>query len=157
MHRVVDGIDVRTLRERLKPDSGYLSRLLQSLESQELAQTDAQASVGWVRRVVLTQKGVDERATYDALSNNLARSFLKPLNPAQRDRLVIAMSEVERLLRPGAVEVRVELPESPAAQWCLEQYFTELIARSDMGFDPTQSNSASIEEMTPPAGFFVVA
>jgi DNA-binding MarR family transcriptional regulator len=66
------GIDVRTLRERLKLDSGYLSRLLRSLEAQVLVQTDAHASDGWVRRVVLTQKGVDERATYDALLNNLA-------------------------------------------------------------------------------------
>ena len=49
--------------------------------------------------MVLTHKGVDERATYDALSCNLAWSFLEPLNPAQRDRLVSAMSEVERLLR----------------------------------------------------------
>ena len=32
MHRVVDGINVRTLRERLKLDSGYLSRLLRSLK-----------------------------------------------------------------------------------------------------------------------------
>ena len=110
-----DGIDVRTLRERLKLDSGYLSRLLRSLEAQGLVQTDAQASDGRVRRVVLTQKGVDERATYDALSNNLGWSFLEPLNPAQRDRLVSATAEVERLFRPGAVEVRVELPKSPAA------------------------------------------
>ncbi len=115
MHRVVNGIDVRTLRERLKLDSGYLSRLLRSLEAQGLVQTDAQSSDGRVRRVVLTQKGVDERATYDALSNNLGWSFLEPLNPAQRDRLVSATAEVERLFRPGAVEVRVELPKSPAA------------------------------------------
>jgi GNAT superfamily N-acetyltransferase/DNA-binding PadR family transcriptional regulator len=148
---------VRTLRERLKLDSGYLSRLLRSLEAQGLVQTDTQASDGRVRRVVLTQKGVDERATYDALSNDLAWSFLKPLDPAQRDRLVSAMAEVERLLRAGAVEVRAEAPDSAAAQWCLVQYFTELAARFDMGFDPTRSNSASIQEMTPPAGFFVVA
>src|SRR3712207_5432258 len=86
-----------------------------------------------------------------------AWSFLKPLDPAQRDRLVSAMGEVERLLRAGAVEVRVEAPDSAAAQWCLEQYFTELAARFDMGFDPARSNSASIAEMTPPAGYFVVA
>src|SRR3712207_3205556 len=152
-----DGIDVRTLRERLKLDSGYLSRLLRSLEAQGLVQTDAQASDARVRRVILTLKGIAERATYDALSNDLARSFLKPLDPAQRDRLVSAMAEVERLLRVGAVEVRVEAPDSAAAQWCLEQYFAELAARFDMGFDPTQSNSASIEEMTPPAGYFVIA
>jgi GNAT superfamily N-acetyltransferase len=107
--------------------------------------------------VILTPKGVAERATYDALSNDLAWSFLEPLEPAQRDRLVSAMAEVERLLRAGAVDVRVEPPDSPAAQWCLEQYFTELAARFDMGFDPARSNSASTQEMTPPAGFFVVA
>ena len=32
-----DGIDMRLLRERLKLDSGYLSRLLRSLEAQGLA------------------------------------------------------------------------------------------------------------------------
>jgi DNA-binding MarR family transcriptional regulator/GNAT superfamily N-acetyltransferase len=152
-----NGIAVRTLRERLKLDSGYLSRLLRSLEAQGLVQTDAQASDARVRRVALTPKGVAERKTYDALSNDLAWSFLEPLDPAQRNRLVSAMAEVERLLRAGAVEVRVETPDSAAAQWCLEQYFTELAARFDMGFDPARSNSASIEEMTPPAGFFVVA
>jgi DNA-binding MarR family transcriptional regulator/N-acetylglutamate synthase-like GNAT family acetyltransferase len=151
------GINVRTLRERLKLNSGYLSRLLRSLEAQGLVQTDAQASDARVRRVILTPKGVTERATYDALSNDLAWSFLEPLDPAQRDRLVSAMAEVERLLRAGAVDVRVEAPDSAAAQWCLEQYFTELAARFDMGFDPTLSNSASIEEMTPPAGSFVIA
>ena len=152
-----NGINVRALRERLKLDSGYLSRLLRSLEAQGLVQTDAQASDGRIRRVILTPKGVAERATYDALSNDLAWSFLEPLEPAQRDRLVSAMAEVERLLRAGAVDVRVEPPDSPATQWCLEQYFTELAARFDMGFDPARSNSASTQEMTPPAGFFVVA
>jgi DNA-binding MarR family transcriptional regulator/GNAT superfamily N-acetyltransferase len=152
-----DGIDVRALRERLKLDSGYLSRLLRSLEAQGLVQTDTQARDARVRRVVLTPKGITERATYDALSNDLAWSFLKPIDPAQRDRLVSAMAEVERLLRAGTVELRVEALDNAAAQWCLEQYFTELAARFEMGFDPARSNSASIDEMTPPAGFFVVA
>ena len=48
-----DGIDVRVLRERLKLYSGYVSRLLRSLEAQGLVQTDAQASDGRVQRVVL--------------------------------------------------------------------------------------------------------
>jgi GNAT superfamily N-acetyltransferase len=63
----------------------------------------------------------------------------------------------ERLPRARAVEVRLEPPDSAAAQWCLEQYFAELSARFDIGFDPARSNPASLEEMTPPAGFFVVA
>jgi DNA-binding MarR family transcriptional regulator/GNAT superfamily N-acetyltransferase len=153
-----DGTDVRVLRERLKLDSGYLSRLLRSLEAEGLIQTEARAeSDGRVRHVVLTLKGVAERTTYDALSNELAWSFLEPLDLAQRDRLVSSMAEVERLLRAGAVDIRAEIPDSAAALWCLEQYFTELGARFEKGFDPAQSNSASIQEMMPPAGFFVVA
>jgi DNA-binding MarR family transcriptional regulator len=152
-----DGIDVRVLRERLKLDSGYVSRLLRSLEAQGLVETRHQTGDGRVRRVVLTRKGRAERATYDVLSDNLATSFLTPLDPAQRERLVNAMAEVERLLRAGEVEVRLEPPESAAARWCLEQYFAELTARFEAGFDPGRSISARADEMTPPAGFFVVA
>ena len=158
LHEVgLDGVDVRALRERLRLDSGYLSRLLRSLEAQGLVQTDAQASDGRVRRVVLTPKGIAERETYDALSNDLARSFLEPLDPARRARLVSAMTEVERLLRAGAVQVHPEAPDSPTAQRCLGEYFAELATRFEVGFDPARSNSASIEEMTPPAGYFVIA
>jgi DNA-binding MarR family transcriptional regulator/GNAT superfamily N-acetyltransferase len=152
-----DGIDVRVLRERLKLDSGYVSRLLRSLEAQGLVHVQVQTADGRVRRVVLTPEGHAERATYDNLSDELAMSFLTPLDPARRDRLVKAMAEVEHLLRAGDVEVRLEAPESAAARWCLEQYFKELAERFDVGFDPTKSNSARDEEMTPPAGFFVVA
>jgi DNA-binding MarR family transcriptional regulator len=46
LHEIArDGIDVRTLRERLKLDSGYVSRLLRSLEAQGLVQTATHASV----------------------------------------------------------------------------------------------------------------
>lgn len=152
-----DGIDVRTLRERLNLDSGYVSRLLRSLEAQGLVRTAAHASDGRVRRVALTSKGLTERATYEALSDELAASFLKPLDPAQRARLISSMAEVERLLRAGAVEVRLEPPDSAAARWCLEQYFAELSARFDVGFDLARSNPALPEEMMPPAGFLVIA
>jgi len=153
-----DGVDVRDLRTRLKLDSGYVSRLLRSLEAQGLVQVQMPAADdGRVRRVVLTPEGHAERATYETLSDDLAMAFLKPLDPAQRDRLVRAMAEVERLLRLGDVEVRLAVPDSAAARWCLEQYFAELAVRFDAGFDPARSNSARAEEMTPPAGFFFVA
>lgn len=152
-----EGIDVRVLRERLKLDSGYISRLLRALEAQGLVEMHNHAADGRVRRVVLTPKGYAERATYDALSDDLAMSFLKPLEPAQRDRLVNAMAEVERLLQAGGVDVRLEAPDSTAAQWCVQQYFEELAERFDIGFDPARSNSATVAEMTPPAGYFVIA
>jgi DNA-binding MarR family transcriptional regulator/GNAT superfamily N-acetyltransferase len=152
-----EGIDVRVLRERLRLDSGYVSRLLRSLEAQGLVRVEAQTDDGRVRRVVLTPEGRAERETYDSLSDTLAVSFLTPLEPAQRERLVKAMADVERLLRAGDVDVRLEVPQSAAARWCLERYFAELAERFDVGFDPARSNSARDEEMTPPAGFFFVA
>src|SRR3712207_2077200 len=104
-----------------------------------------------------TDTGAFERAIYDKLFDDLARSFLKRFDPTQRDRLVNAMVEVERLLCVGGMELGVEAPNSAAAQWCLERYFAELATRFEAGFDLARSNSASIEEMTPPAGFFVIA
>ena len=158
LHEVgADGVDVRVLRERLKLDAAYISRLLRSLEAQGLVKTRNHGGDGRVRRVVLTPKGRVEHATYDALSDDLVRSLLAPLDPAQRERLVNAMAEVERLLRAGGVAVRPEEPHSPAARSCLQQYFAELSERFDAGFDPARSNSASDEEMRPPAGLFVIA
>jgi DNA-binding MarR family transcriptional regulator/N-acetylglutamate synthase-like GNAT family acetyltransferase len=158
LHEIgVDGVDLRLLRQRLRLDSGYLSRLLRSLEAQKLVRTDTDPGDGRVRRVVLTPEGCSERAVYDALSDELAASLLTPLDPVQRNRLVVAMGEVERLFRAAAVEVRLAPADGAAAQWCLNQYFAELALRFETGFDPTRSNPASAAEMTPPAGYFVVA
>jgi len=67
------------------------------------------------------------------------------------------MAEVERLIRASAVEVSLEAPTSVDARWCLDEYFRELAERFETGFDPAKSNPARDDEMTPPAGFFVVA
>src|SRR4051794_287595 len=149
--------DLRELRERLGLDSGYASRLLRSLEGQDLVRVQGSADDGRRRRLSLTAKGRAEVATYDRLSDALADAMLTPLSASQRERLVAAMSEVERLIRAAAVEVRLELPSSADARACLEAYFTELAARFEMGFDPGRSISAGEDELTPPAGYFLVA
>lgn len=153
----VAGADVRTLRARLGLDSGYLSRLLRSLEEQRLVSIRSQAGDRRRRRVTLTRKGRSELAKYDRLSDELATSILAPLGGQQRERLVNAMAEVERLLAAAAVEVRVEPPDSADARWCLNEYFRDLAQRFDTGFDPARSNPATDQDMTPPAGWFVVA
>jgi ribosomal protein S18 acetylase RimI-like enzyme len=51
----------------------------------------------------------------------------------------------------------VEDPTSAAAQWCIQQYFSELNARFEAGFDPSQSISADAHELVPPAGLLLVA
>jgi DNA-binding MarR family transcriptional regulator/GNAT superfamily N-acetyltransferase len=151
------GSDVRTLRDDLGLDSGYLNRLLRSLEAQGLVQVHKQVEDGRPRRVSLTSEGQAELAAYDELSDKLAESILAPLDAARRDRLVTAMAEVERLIRTGAIEVSVEAPDSTEARWCLQEYFRELAERFDTGFDPGKSNPARDEDMVPPAGFFVLA
>jgi DNA-binding MarR family transcriptional regulator/GNAT superfamily N-acetyltransferase len=151
------GADVRDLRARLGLDSGYFSRLLRSLETQGLVTVRQRPDDARRRRVGLTRKGRTEYAAYDRLSDALAASVLESLDMARRDRLVAAMAEVEHLLRAEVIDVRLEPPDSDDARWCLDEYFHELAQRFDSGFDPARSNPASTEDMTPPAGSFVVA
>jgi DNA-binding MarR family transcriptional regulator/GNAT superfamily N-acetyltransferase len=152
-----DGADLRALRTRLGLDSGYLSRLVRSLERDGLIAIEPGAADRRVRTVRLTAAGRDERELLDRRSDELAASLLDALSDAQRERLVEAMGVVERLLTAGLVEVDVEDPTSTAAQLCLQSYFTELDARFDAGFDPSRSISADAAELTEPAGLLLVA
>ena len=76
---------------------------------------------------------------------------------ARRDRPVVAIGEVARLIQPAAVDVRLEAPDSKDARLCLNAYFRELAERFEAGFDPIKSNPARDEDLIPPAGCFVVA
>ncbi|HEY3624203.1 MAG TPA: helix-turn-helix domain-containing GNAT family N-acetyltransferase [Roseiarcus sp.] len=152
-----DGVDVRDLRSKLGLDSGYLSRLLQSLKTQGLIAVAKGDGDGRRRRVSLTRKGGAERAAYDRLSDNLAASMLAPLDAFEQSRLLAAMGEVERLIHIAQVEVAAEAPDSSDARQCLEAYFRELAARFEGGFDAAADDSAPVEDMTPPSGLFVIA
>ena len=152
-----DGTDLRTLRARLDLDSGYLSRLVQTLERDGLVAVRPGADDKRVRTVRLTDTGRAERDLLDRQSDDLAASLLVSLSEGQRERLVEAMSVVERLLTAGLVSVDVEDPASTAARFCIESYFAELDTRFDAGFDPQQSISAAVDELTEPAGLLLVA
>ena len=151
------GVEVRALRARLSLDSGYMSRILRSLEQQSLVTVGPSPDDRRVRRVQLTEAGLAERAELDRRSDAVALRILEPLSVTQRTRLVSAMAEVERLLQASAVRVAAEDPSSPDARWCLRQYFTELDVRFESGFDVSLSISADAHELTPPAGALVVA
>lgn len=152
-----DGAEVRDLRARLELDSGYVSRLLRSLERQGLANARPAANDGRVRRATLTRKGLREVVELDRRSNAFAKSVLAPLSAAQRDRLIVAMAEIERLMRASAVQIKAEAPDGADARWCLEAYFRELAGQFKTGFDPAKSISAHADELTSPAGVFVIA
>jgi len=151
------GSDVRALRSRLDLDSGYLSRLLRSLETDGLVDVAPSQADGRVRIARLTRRGLAERAELDRLSDDAATEILRPLSPRQRSRLVTAMTEVERLLAASAVRIAVCDPRRPEARLCLQAYVGELARRFDSGFDPARSISAGDDELTPPAGLLLVA
>src|ERR1700745_3095454 len=75
----------------------------------------------------------------------------------QRDRLVSAMADVERLLLTSRVRIEMSDPRDIDARYCLRSYFEELARRFDTGFDPARSISATVEDMTSPNGLLLVA
>jgi DNA-binding MarR family transcriptional regulator/ribosomal protein S18 acetylase RimI-like enzyme len=151
------GSDVRALRARLDLDSGYLSRLLRSLAADGLVDIRPSSTDGRVRTARLTGRGRAERAELDRRADDVATSILRPLTDGQRERLVTAMAEVERLLAASAVRVGVYDPRHPHARLCERAYFAELGHRFEAGFDPAHSHTASVAELTPPAGLLLIA
>ena len=151
------GCEVRELRFRLGLDSGYLSRLLRALEVDGLIEVEADDGDGRVRTARLTADGRAERELLNQASDGLAVEILAPLNDKQRERLVAAMADVERLLTASQVEIAVTDPRLPAARHCLATYFEELAERFEAGFDPAHGISASDTELTMPAGMLLVA
>ncbi|MGV9381667.1 bifunctional helix-turn-helix transcriptional regulator/GNAT family N-acetyltransferase [Nonomuraea sp. NPDC003707] len=152
-----EGSEVRVLRTRLDLDSGYLSRLLRSLEADGLVVMDDGGSDGRVRTARLTPAGLAEREELDRRSDEAAADILEPLSGAQRDRLVAAMSEVERLLLASMIAIDVLDPRHPGARRCLQAYADELARRFEGGFDPARSISATDAELRLPAGMLLVA
>ncbi|WP_060905947.1 bifunctional helix-turn-helix transcriptional regulator/GNAT family N-acetyltransferase [Streptomyces scabiei] len=151
------GQDVRRLRERLGLDSGYVSRLLRSLETDGLVTVEPQPRDKRVRTVRLTDAGRAERAALDRRSDELAGRLLEPLNTGRRTRLVAAMAEVDRLLTAATVAPDGVDPDHPDGRHCLRSYFTELQERFEAGFDPARSLLPDAGELRPPHGLFLVA
>ncbi|WP_448808632.1 bifunctional helix-turn-helix transcriptional regulator/GNAT family N-acetyltransferase [Agromyces bauzanensis] len=152
-----DRIDVRDIRERLELDSGYLSRLLRSLEREGLVTVEGSAADSRVRSVRPTDAGRAERVELDRRSDELAASLLAPLSEGQRRRLVDAMDTVMRLLDAGLVEVGPADAASDDARRCLAAYYDELARRFPAGFDPGQSLHPDTHEFAEPTGLFVLA
>jgi DNA-binding MarR family transcriptional regulator/GNAT superfamily N-acetyltransferase len=152
-----DGCELRTLRTRLGLDSGYMSRLMRSLEAAGLVTVEPSEGDRRARIARLTPRGRAERRILDERSDDLARSLLAPLTAAQQEDLVVAMRAVERLLSAAVVEIRPVDPAHPDARRCLQAYVAELNRRSDTGFDPKAGVTAEPHELRPPAGVMLVA
>ena len=153
----VDGVHGRDIRERLELDSGYLSRLLRSLEREGLVTVGRSPADSRVRTVQPTDAGRAERAELDQRSDELAASVLAPLSDGQRARLIDAMGTVMRLLEAGLVQIEPADAASDDARRCLAAYYDELARRFPGGFDPGRSLHPDTLEFTEPTGLFVLA
>jgi GNAT superfamily N-acetyltransferase/DNA-binding MarR family transcriptional regulator len=149
------GADRHALGARLGLEATCLNRILRSLERQRLVRVGSPASRG--SRISLTKAGLAERAELDRRSDAVALRMLDPLSEQQRQALVAAVAEVERLLHASMVRFAIEDPASADARWCFEQYFAELEARFETGFDPSRTISADAHELTPPEGALFIA
>jgi DNA-binding MarR family transcriptional regulator/ribosomal protein S18 acetylase RimI-like enzyme len=152
-----DGADLRALRSRLALDSGYLSRLLRSLERDGLVTVGPLDSDRRARIARRTPAGDAEVAELDRLSDELAQGVLAPLSDRQRTQLLEAVSVVERMLTAGMVAIAPADPATDEVRFCVESYFAELDRRMDGGFDAAMSRYGDIAEFVEPAGMVLLA
>jgi ribosomal protein S18 acetylase RimI-like enzyme len=138
-------------------DSGYMSRLLRSLEAAGLVEVVPNEADQRARVVRLTPAGLTERRVLDERSDDLAWSLLEPLSRAQQHELVSAMRVVQQLLTAGAVQIEPMDPTHADARRCFDAYFAELDHRSESGFDPAAGISAEPHELRAPAGMLLLA
>lgn len=151
------GADLRDLRQRLGLDSGYVSRLVKSLQRKGLVRLSQGSADQRVRQARLTTAGRREVREMNERSDAAAEALLESLPSVHRGRLLAAMAEVHRLLQLAGLRIERVHPASRAARWCVGQYFEELDRRFESGFDPAASVSAEDRDLIPPRGAFLVA
>ena len=152
-----DGATPRDVRARLGLDSGYLSRMIGSLQREGLVEERPNPADGRTKRLCLTRAGRSELRELDRISDELAASALAPLTGEQRARLLRAQAEVRRLLAISMVDIVPEDPSSADARWCLAHYFAELVERFEERFDTGRTLPADSTDLVPPSGAFLLA
>jgi DNA-binding MarR family transcriptional regulator/N-acetylglutamate synthase-like GNAT family acetyltransferase len=151
------GATPRDLRARLGLDSGYLSRMIGSLERDGLVEKRPNPADGRTKKLCLTSSGLSELGQLERISDELAASALAPLTDEQRARLLQAQAEVRQLLAISMVRIAPEDPSSADARWCLAHYFAELAERFEEQFDPGRTLPADAADLVPPSGAFLLA
>ncbi len=146
---------VHRLRARLGLDSGYLSRLLRSLEEQGLVTVEPDPADRRRRLVRLTARGRRTRQRLDDRSEQLAAGLLEPLSERQRTRLSEALATADLLVRAATVRLEEVDPTDPDARAAVQHYFDELDRRFETGFDPGAGDDPALYRA--PHGTFVVA
>ncbi|MHC1943166.1 MarR family transcriptional regulator [Bradyrhizobium sp. UFLA06-06] len=147
--------DVGEIRDYLGLDSGLMSRLLRSLEDEELIETTAHSDDARRRIARLTAAGKREFSAYEAISNRQAKDFLA--HHSQREALLAAMDLIASALGRDGTALDEMDPRSDEARYCLGEYYAELARRFERGFDVRLSRDPEAKDMVRPRGSFIVA
>jgi DNA-binding MarR family transcriptional regulator/GNAT superfamily N-acetyltransferase len=153
----LEGATPRDVRARLGLDSGYLSRMIRSLQRDGLVEQKANPADRRTKVLSLTRAGRSELRALNGNFDELAATALAPLTDDQRARLLRAQAEVTRLLAISMVSIEPEDPASADARWCLSHYFADLVDRFEEPFDPGRTLPADAADLVPPAGVFLIA
>jgi DNA-binding MarR family transcriptional regulator/GNAT superfamily N-acetyltransferase len=145
----------QALRERLGLDSGYLSRLLRTLEKDGLIEVSPDPDDRRRKRVALTVKGSDQWEELERRSDERARLLVDPLTDRQRQRLAAALAEADLLVRAATVTFKPVDPADPVARDAVGRYFAEIGRR--FGFTPAGETDKDAKYLVAPSGLFVVA
>jgi len=152
-----EGSTVRDLRRTLGLDSGYLSRLLRTLEAKRFITLTDDPADRRRRLCRLTASGRRRWTRLDARSDEIVADLLDPLTPGQRERLAEALATAALLISASTVTFEAVDPSSPDAITAMTAYFDELDERFPGGFDRGDAISAGASTMTSPRGTFLVA
>jgi DNA-binding MarR family transcriptional regulator/GNAT superfamily N-acetyltransferase len=141
------GTTVRELRQRLGLDSGYLSRLLRSLQSAGLIETAADLADGRARTARPTPMGRAELAEMNRRADADTSRVLEGLEPSERQELLGALATIERLLRRSSLAADVTIRpalanDADAVAAVLAQVFAD---------QRTQFTAEAYDASTPPA------
>lgn len=105
-----DGATAARLADDLRIDRGYLSRMLRRFETQGLLRRTASAEDGRASLLGLSARGRRTFSALNARQESAIAALLAPLTPVQQQRMVSAMTEIQRVL---------DAPASTTSPWIL--------------------------------------
>ncbi len=120
------GTDLADLRQQLDLDTGLLSRLLRSLESEGLVEVSTDPADRRRRIASLTPAGLAEWQVYDALGQAKARAVLDRAGTNQQ-ALIDAMDLIATVMLKDDVVIRDADPADPEALSCIGAYYRLLL------------------------------
>jgi DNA-binding MarR family transcriptional regulator/GNAT superfamily N-acetyltransferase len=147
--------DVAELRDYLGLDSGLMSRLLRSLEDEDLIETLPHPDDARRRIAKLTRTGRQEFNAYETLSNSQAEMLIA--RHSKPELLLAAMDMIASAFGRARISIEEVDPRGDEARYCLSEYYSELSRRFKGGFDVSLSRDPDATDMISPRGAFFVA